>query len=243
MVVLLLLNFPLRGDSRSDLQHTLVTLKGTRPVQASVLIEITRKSEGRFANNSLHGSASAEASVDASGLTVRVGLQSLQRAVAEDAARDVDPNRTTPTRSSLEELSPVTLSEAFNFADPLRRLVGLATTAVESRVSFNGKPARLLVMSIATRIPKEARTVWNVHFSEDQLRVWVADDGTPLAAERTRKGTAGFMFLRGEMRSRDHWTFARVDDRLIVTRHEVTFTGSGLGQRSDGRTVTIITLR
>ena len=73
--------------------------------------------------------------------------------------------------------------------------------------------------------------------------MWIGNDNVPLAAERVQKGTAGFLFLRGEMASHESWTFAHVADRLVVARYENSFAGSGFGQRGEGKTVHVVTMR
>jgi hypothetical protein len=231
----------LLADARADLERSLAGFSGSADVHVQVSVEMTRKSAGRFANSGFSGSASAEASVDRAGMTIRFSPETLARAAHEEKQQSADPNRTAPTRAAIRELDPLSLADSFDFTDTLRHLLSTAKTASETRVSVAGRGARLLVLHLDVKLPKEARSVWNVRFTEDQLRVWVADDGTPLAAERTRKGSAGFMFIRGEMRSRDHWTFTRSSDRLLVSRHESTFLGTGLGQRGEGKT--IVTLR
>ena len=231
------------GDARADLERSLVGFRGSADVRVQVAVEMTRKSSGRFANSGFSGSASAEASVDPAGMTIRFSPQTLERAAREEQEQSRDPNRTAPTRAAIRELDPLSLADSLHFTDTLRHLLSTAKTISETRVALAGRPARLLVSQLDVKLPKEARSVWNVRFTEDQLRVWVSDDGTPIAAERTRKGSAGFMFIRGEMRSRDHWTFVRSSDRLLVSRHESTFLGSGLGQRGEGTTVVTLTSR
>ena len=45
-------------------------------------------------------------------------------------------------------------------------------------------------------------------FTEDQMTAWLGEDNIPLAAERTQRGTAGFMFIKGSMTNRSTRTFA-----------------------------------
>jgi hypothetical protein len=240
---ILFISLSVFADARADLEKSLATFRGAADAHVSVSVEMTRKSSGRFANSGFSGSAAAEASVDQAGMTIRFSPQTLARAAREEQEQSADPNRTTPTRAAIRELDPLSLADSLDFTDTLRHLLSSAKTVSEARVTHGGRPARLLVLHLEVRLPKEARSVWNVRFTEDQLRVWIADDGSPLVAERTRKGSAGFMFIRGEMRSRDHWTFTRTADHLLVARHESTFLGTGLGQRGEGRTVVTLTSR
>ena len=45
------------------------------------------------------------------------------------------------------------------------------------------------------------------------------------------------------MSSRHSWSFSHRDDRLIVARYDMTYLGTGFGQRGEGRTVQTITVR
>ncbi len=234
---------PVTADTRTEVLRTMAALRAAHPVTATVSVHITRKSQGRFANNTLTADTSVEATSDASGLSIRVPIVALDTAEREERERQADPNRRAPTRTALDEIDAVALAESFDFAQPLQHLIDLGKVTAESRITLNGRPVRLVTLALTPRLTKEARSVWNVRFTEDQLRLWIADNHVPIAAERTRNGTAGFMFLRGDMRQRDHWTFTLAGDRLVVTRHESTFLGTGLGQRGEGRTIVTLSLK
>ena len=218
-------------------------MSATRPASATVSVNITRKSQGRFANNTLTADTVVDATSDLNGLSLRVPKASLVTAEREERERQADPNRRSPTRAALDEIDAVALAETFDFAQPLTHIIELGKITSESRATLNGRPVRLVTMALTPRLTKEARSVWNVKFTQDQLKLWLSDDHVPLAAERTRSGTAGFMFLRGDMRQRDHWTFSLLGDRLVVIRHDSSFLGTGLGQRGEGRTVIGLSLK
>jgi hypothetical protein len=135
------------------------------------------------------------------------------------------------------------LAEAIDFAAPLLQMLDIGKRDAETRVTRDGRPVRLVVLKLTPRLPPEATSVWHVRFTEDRLNLWIGDDNLPVAAERVRHGTAGFLFLRGEMNNRDAWTFARNGDRLVVTRYESSFVASGFGQRAEGKNVQTITVR
>ena len=56
------------------------------------------------------------------------------------------------------------------------------------------------------KLPKEARSVWNVRFTEDQLRVWVADDGTPIDEQRVGAAAA----VAGVLSDDARWTLPAI---------------------------------
>ena len=102
---------------------------------------------------------------------------------------------------------------------------------------------RVVVLKITPKLPPEATSIFSVKFTEDQMTVWLGDDNIPMAAERIQRGTAGFMFIKGSMTNRSSWTFAHVGDRLVVLRDDSAYAGSGFGQRGEGRSVQVVTVR
>jgi hypothetical protein len=231
-----------RADTLSDLKSVVATMRGAAPIRATVEIQRTRKSEGRFANQSSNGSVSVEVTSDAAGLHLTYLPALLESADREAREHDADPKKPTPIRSTIADIDANGMADDLDFRSPLLRLLGVAKVISEARVTYHGTPARLLVLKLTPHLPREATTIWHVNFSEDRLYAWIGTDGVPIAAERSRKGSAGFLFLRGEMTSRESWKFVHAGDRLVVTRYESSFVGSGFGQRGEGRDVQTLTL-
>ena len=231
------------ADTLTPLRTTLTSFRGSQPVSATVAVQRTRKSSGRFANNQSAGEATFGVTVDATGLHLTISPALLQQAEREAREKEADPKKMTPTRAAIDELAPLSVVESLNFSEELLRLLAIGQLTSEKRVTWQGRSARLVAMKLTEKLPPQATSVFNVVFSNDQLNLWLADDNTPLAAERVRKGSARFLFLRGEMNSREAWHFVRRDDRLVVARFEASFAGSGFGQRGEGKTVQTVTLR
>lgn len=233
----------MRADTLADLRTAVSSLRATTPIHATFDVNRARKSSGRFANSTINGNASIDVVADEAGLRLTLAPSLLARAAREAAEHEADPKKRSPTRTALDETQPTDIADAVNFTQPFQQMLIIGTRVAETRVTREGRPARLLVLKLTPKFPPEAESVWHVHFTEDRLNVWIGDDNLPLAAERLRHGTAGFLFLRGEMTSRESWTFAHVGDRLIITRYETSFVASGFGQRGEGKNVETITVR
>jgi hypothetical protein len=231
------------ADTIADIRAAITSLRATTPAHATIEMQRFRKAEGRFANNQSAGGISVSVSTDASGLQLGFSPELLEKVARESLEHESDQKKPTPTRSAISEVDPASVAESLDFRAPLLRLLSIAKLQTESRVTWRGEPARLVVMKLTPKLPKEATSIWNVRFSEDRLSVWIGSDNVPLAAERVQKGTAGFLFLRGEMSNHESWTFAHVADRLVVARYESSFAGSGFGQKGEGRTVHVVTMR
>src|SRR6266851_10354391 len=225
------------ADTIADIRTALASLQATTPARATIEMQRSRKAVGRFANNQSAGDISLNVLTDSNGLQLIFPQELLDKAARELLEHESDPKKPTPSRSAISEVDATSVAEILDFRAPLLRLLSIAKVEAESPVVWHGAPARLVVMKLTPKLWKEATSIWNVHFSEDRLNVWIGSDHVPLAAERVQKGTAGFLFLRGEMASHESWTFAHVADRLVVARYENSFAGSGFGQKGEGKTV------
>ncbi len=235
--------FTARADTLFELKSVLASLHGTTPIHASLVIQRSRISAGRFANRSSSGRVAIDVIEDDAGLKMAFAPDLIARAARESHDREADPNKSTPTWDALNETQPTDVAESIDFAAPLLDMVDVGKRIAEHRVTRNGRAVRQLTLQLTPKLPPEATSVWHVKFTEDRLDIWIADDNVPVAAERVRHGSAGFLFLRGQMNRFDSWTFARVGDRLVVTGGESSFDASGLGQRGEGKNVQTITIR
>jgi len=231
------------ADTLSDVRTALASLQASSPARATFEMQRYRKAQGRFANNQTSGGITVSVASDADGLHLTFPAQLLEKANKEADARESDAKASTVSRAAIDELDATSVAESLDFRPPLLRLLSIAKPVSETRVMWRGVPARLVVMKLTPKLTKEATSIWHVNFSEDRLNLWVGNDNVPLAAERLQKGSAGFLFLRGEMSNQESWTFAHVADRLIVARYESAFAGSGFGQKGEGKTVQVLTLR
>lgn len=232
-----------RADVIADMRAALAPLHGTHAIHASLDVQNFRKSEGRFANQQFTGTMSADLTDDESGLRIAFPQAILARVAQEAREHALDPRKPQPTRTTVNDMQPADLAEAVDFAAPFLRLLDVATKVSETRTMRDGKPVRIVVLKLAPKLPPEATSVWNVKFSEDRLTVWVSDENLPVAAEREQKGSAGFLFIKGSMTSRHSWTFTHWFDRLVVTHEESSYSGSGFGQKGEGRIVTTLAIR
>lgn len=232
-----------RADTLADVRATLTQLRGTTPVHVTFDIQRSRKSEGRFANQQSVGTIAVDVVDDSAGVHVTFPRALIERAERETREHEADPRKTQPTRAAIDDTQASDLSEALDFADPLLRLIAIGAKVSETRGTRDGRPVRVLVLKLSPKLPPEATSIWNVKFTEDRLTLWVGDDNVPVAAERIRRGTAGFMFIKGQMTDRSLWSFVRHTDRLLVTREETSFAGSGFGQKGEGKDVHVVTVR
>jgi hypothetical protein len=238
-----LLAVPLYADSLTDMRAAVGLLRATKPIHVSIDVQRSRKNDGRFANSQFTGSATLGAIEDDAGLHITFPRPILERAERESRERAADPRKTTPTRNAIDELAATDVADAVDFARPFLRLIETAVKVSESRGVREGRPVRIIVLKLTRKLPPEATSIFSVKFTEDQMTVWLGDDNFPVAAERIQRGTAGFMFIKGSMMNRSSWNFTRYADRLVVLRSDISYAGSGFGQKGEGRSVQVVTVR
>ncbi|HXA19986.1 MAG TPA: hypothetical protein VN380_23605 [Thermoanaerobaculia bacterium] len=232
-----------RGDTVADMRSAISQLRATKPIHVSIDVQRSRKNEGRFANQQFTGSASLDAVEDEAGLRITFPRAILERADRESREHTSDPRKTMPTRAAINDTQPTEVADAVDFAGPFLRLLEVASKVSEVRGTRDGRSVRVVVLRLTPKLPAEATSIFSVKFTEDSMTVWLGDDNVPLAAERIQRGTAGFMFIKGSMMNRSSWTFTHYGDRLVVLRDDSSYSGSGFGQKGEGRSVQVLTVR
>lgn len=242
-LVLFLLTLTARADVITDMRAAVSQLRATKPIHVSIDVQNSRKNEGRFANQQFVGTASFEVIEDDAGLHITFPRALLEKADRESREHTADPRKQTPTRAAVNDTEVTDIADAVNFAGPFLRLIDTAKKVSETRAMREGRPVRVVVLKLTPKLPPEATSIFSVKFTQDQMTVWLGDDNIPVAAERIQRGTAGFMFIKGSMTNRSTWTFAHVGDRMVVLRDDSAYAGSGFGQKGEGRSVQVVTVR
>jgi hypothetical protein len=226
------------ADTLSDLKNAVMRLQARQPVRATWRSEMTMKSAGRFSTANAARSVTAEVTHDGSGLAILIPQSLVDQASRTDGAQNEE---------AVNALGSINASQILNLLDHRNSLVTLlthATVIAERREPYEGRSARVLDLRLNVPLLKSKSTIQigSVKVTEDLLRVWVADNGLPLAAHRTRKTTAGFLMFHADAGQQTRLTFATAGDRLVITREEMNGSGSGLGQSVDGRSVETLTI-
>jgi hypothetical protein len=140
----------------------------------------------------------------------------LAQATQEARAEARDPEKSTPVRSGASHFRPIHVAELLDGAAALSILLESAQFVQTRPANLGGRPARLLSFKLFPKMSKsESKHVKKI---ESALSVWVADDGTPLAAEESTSIKASFLLISFEADQKQNWTYARNGDRLVVTR-------------------------
>jgi len=237
------LALPSHADTLADVRTAVAALRGAQPIRAVAELHRTDKDEGRFSNDNFTGAASVDVGLDGEGVHISFAPAVVEQFVREQRERTANPKKVDATSRTAGHVGPLWVLEHLNAADTFLGMLRYAKLQRESRVSYQNRAARLLVFAIDEPVPEGMRGIGSVDVKLHQLRVWVGDDNLPFAAERTQDGTARVFLFHGTIKTQDSWTFAHVSDHLVITRHDTSHNGDILGQKSDGRSTDVLSVR
>jgi hypothetical protein len=239
LLLISLLALPLDADPIGDVRSALERLTGREPIRATYELQQNVAAEGKFGNDKFNGKVAVELEGDANGVRIVFSRPLLDTLDREQTARARNPNLDTPTVSAVREVDPVGTAEAIDFAPSLGRLLDGAKLVSDTTSTWQGKPARALVVRVTDRVDSE--DAGKVKILENKLTLWLGTDHVPLAAEHLTHAKFSLLFLKAEVKERKSWHLTRVADRLVCHRFENHHTSSGMGQK--GNETIVATLR
>lgn len=215
-----------------DLKATLRSLGGSQPIAGNLDIETWQEREEDDKPKVEQGSSTVRFEDSAAGLHLLFGTAELDRAAAE--ARGKDPEKPTPTRDALRAIDPVEVAELLSYAPALARQLDHAQLLSEKQTTFEGAPARQIDLKLSPPIPASQKK--HIKSSTFTLRLWLGDDGAPLAAEESTSIKAKMLMMSFENRESQSFRFTRRGDRLVVLSRRSESSGSGFGQKFRSKT-------
>lgn len=229
-IVMCLFALPAAAGTIDDVKAAVRRLSARQPVQATYSTESASKTEGRFANDRSKRTASVKVSHDAEGISVTFPPSMLEG--ARNGGQDV-----------IGSIRSIEVVQAVDFRDAFLTLLEHATVIAETRTTHSGRPARLLQLELKAPPKKESNTirVGSVK-KDDRMKLWIGDDGLPIAADRIEKSSAGILMIRASGSSRTVYTFGHIADRLVLSRVETSISGSAMGQSVESSGVQTLTI-
>jgi hypothetical protein len=218
------------ANGLDDLRGALGTLRGQSMLRGTFDARLQSTEKGK-APEAAHARAVVEE--DGGSLQVRWERSLIKR--ANDEARPPKGIKKQEALSSLiGAASAVRMSNAMNYAPVLLKSLEDGQLTSEKADTWNGKPARLLELSLVEPNPDEDHV--KIKESTHTARVWTTPGGTPLGAHITHKRRASVMVLISfEQVSKENFVFGVLGDRLVVLQRDEQGTASGLGTEADYR--------
>jgi hypothetical protein len=232
----------LHADRLSDLRATLERLRGDSPVKAQIAVRRVRKAdddEEKKAGQTIE-EVTVTAEHGAQGLQLTWGPQLL--AAARKAARQKAANPDAPVAQGAD-LAVLDAEEAFDLldaAEPLLLDLDRAVLAEDKVEPRGGKPTRVLVVTPHDGLSTSDRKA--LKSREDVLKIWLDDDGVPVALDRNTKLKFSKFLISFSFSRHLVSTFTVVGDRLVAVSTSEESSGAGFGQSEDTRQTTKVTL-
>ena len=223
-LTLVLVTPALSADTLGDLRQALERFPAKAPFAASARVQgnaAAQEDAGRA------GEGAFEIESGPGGFTIHISPKTLQAANREAAAKKVDPNSATPTRTAMVALTVFDIMDAVDAASMLRDDLSDGTLLEEK--------SGMLRLKVKPSLATKSRFVSEPKI---ELSIWLGKDGIPTAAQRTSNYSAGVAFVKGENTRKERWEFAAQGDRLYATRSDEDNEASAAGKQiKSSRTV------
>lgn len=224
---------PLRADRLTDLRATLEKLRGDSPVKAQIVLRSVRKN----GDEKETGQATREVTVVAEhgpqGLRLTWAPQLLAEARKAARQRAANPDAPVSQGVDLAVLDAEQAVDLLDAADALLLDLGRAVLAEDKVEQRGGKPTRLLVIKPHDGLSASDRKA--VKSREDTLKIWLDDNGIPVALDRSYKIKFSKLLISINISSHQTATFTVTGDRLVALTASEESSGSGLGQSEETR--------
>lgn len=235
LLCLLLTATSLRADAFAELHTTLQRLDGADPVSGTIEFVFADKTGDERKPQLSEGRATAAFALGADGLRIAWSPDQLAAARQEAEAGAGKPKQPAPTRKAMSKIDAAMIQDFLGASTELSRRLARATLLAETEDCWHDQPARLLTFKLDPPLSAVQKKV--AKKIDSTARVWVATDGTPLAAESTLRVTGRAMVVIGfEHSEQETFTFARFGNRLVVTSHKRETVDEGGGQHSQKKT-------
>jgi hypothetical protein len=241
----LLLGLPalLRADGPSELHAGLQRLQGSLPVQASLKQTFWQETAATFRKPAIRQRAlHLHVLEDGSGLHADWPTPAATSSILEKPLLEPAPATLAPDGNDLAALDAATLRSLLNQADLLAQTLTGSRFLEEHSEIYLGQPARVLVFSLQPTIRPEH--MGRVSQSESTLKVWIGEDGLPLASESALayQGRHSRLYGPFHSRARVKTTYAVQGQRLVVTARDaedVVYDGGERVKRRQSITLTV----
>jgi hypothetical protein len=216
LILLLALPALAWADGPSDLQASLKRLNGHTPVKVNVTYTNWQEAKSFLQPVTSQGSLQFQVREDGSNLQVDWNLPQLGAVDGEERLLIQDPGVGTPVRDAIKELDARRLDQLLNQAGVLSQFLESAHFKTESNESYQGKPAKALVFTFDPNIRPDHRG--RVSHTEGTLKVWIGEDGVPVASETLMDYEGKHSRLYGRFHSKClvKTTYAVINQRLVV---------------------------
>lgn len=230
---LCLLFFPTMvwADGANDLRTSLQNLHGHTTVKVDMAYSIHKERSTVLNSVTQERSLRLQVVEDGTGLHVDWHLPSSDRVAGQPSTTGTATTAEVSLEEVMEGLDAITLEGFLNQADELSKEIETARFRAEGSETYQGRPVRVLTFSCQPRILSQHQGL--VTQAESTLKVWIGDDGAPIASE----ASLDYIGQHSRLYGRIHWnslvktTYAILDRRLVVAHRSSKETLYDLGDK------------
>jgi hypothetical protein len=224
-----LLSLPVNADGLTDLKRALAQLKEPTPFKAQVIAEVKNTNIEDNEQINKEGNTRFHIEQTDAGLEIHYDNTLLQQIDAETQAKQKNPAAKTPATEAMNQFNYSELSTLLYPLRDIERDLEKAIFKYEEQTTFEGKPARLIHLSIPLKnLSKEESK--NLKKYKTTVDIWVDENGTPLASHSKGTGSGRVALVIGfEFHFDVRKTYAKIGNRLITTHLALTSGSSGAG--------------
>jgi hypothetical protein len=240
-ILLLCLALPISANGLDELRAVLGKLRGSEPMKASLEHTFWKQIIDNKKPVISQGQVSAQIEVSGQGLRIIWSQPTLQQAAKELDVQEREPDRATPTRTALKNVDALEVGESLNHADALLRDLTQAQIQEEKTETWQGRPVKVLVLKLLPKIPDAQRKYMKELKVEG--KVWIGPDGIPLAFSSLVAYKGSRLLITFEGGNAQELQFAKVGNRLMVTRAVSEEHNAGFGASTRTKKTTTLTVR
>lgn len=206
------------ANGLQDLQQALAKLNQSADFTATVNTSLKNEKKDGDANAIKEGNIHFIVEQDQSGLKIQYPNDLLQSVGKENLLKKQNPATPTPTTDTLNRFNYSEISILFNPVRDIEADLRKAKFVKEEAVSLQGNPARLLHLYIPLEGLEEEERKHLKKYRTD-LKIWINDQGIPLASQSIGKGSGRFALVIGfEFNFDVEKTYITYNNRLLVAR-------------------------
>jgi hypothetical protein len=242
VIILLPISCITWADGLSDLKDALSRFNDQTPFNAQIHADInSTNAEGSDKINK-QGSIDFQTQQNQNGLQILYGNSLLQQIDNEAREKKKNPTAKTPATEAINRFNYSKLSALLYPVRDLEQDLSKAVFVSEEATTFQGKPARLLHLTIPLKNLTAEESKNLKHFKTD-LKIWIDENGIPLASHSKGKASGRAMLVIGfEFHFDVHKTYGTTGNRLLTTQLDDSNGGSGAGLSGDESVKATLTL-
>jgi hypothetical protein len=204
------------ADGLSDLRASLQRLHGRAPIRVSV--DYSNREEATSLVKPVVHQGLLQIQLLEDGPSLREDWILPQLDAVDQELRQLrnDPRALTPVQDATKELDAPRLRHLLNQAEDLSQILDGSQFKSESREVYEGKSARLLIFTFRPAIRPDLQG--RVSHMEATFKLWMAEEGLPMAAETFMdyEGKHSRLYGRFHVRSLVTTTYTVLSQRLVV---------------------------